>query len=254
MSSIIPAEPAEPAQASPAENPDRGRGRRALGVALALIGLLLAAGGGTLLARELTRPPTKAEIAAALATEIATRWERLPAGTIFPATLTYQDANGVSATATRAGIARPARCRSALEPAAMASIRGLGCLTVLRATYAGGAGTLAVTVGVAVFGSIPAAQRAQGDLQPMQPGSGLYAIAYAGTITAGFGDAQRAAAGAQIAGPYLFLYTAGETDGMPGKAAAASVEPAAFGASLLTPIEKALTQHTSACAQKDIQC
>jgi hypothetical protein len=250
--------PAAPAAdlAAPAIPAGRRRGRRlTVLITLIVVGLVAVAGGGVALAKEMTRSATKAEVAAALSEEIATRWQRLPAGTIFPSTITYQNAEGSNATATLVGIAPRSSCRATLEPAGEQAIRSLGCATMLRATYTGGNGALAATVGIAVLPSVPAANKALSDLEPMDPASGLDALPYSGTIAATFTNAARASSGVQIAGPYIFLYTAGFTDGMPGVAAAASSEPASLGTGILTVLEKTLTSHRgSPCAMKDISC
>jgi len=223
-------------------------------VALIVVGLVGVLGGGAALGRELTRKATRAEQAAALATEIASRWQRLPAGKIFPAAISYVNAQGDKTTAIRAGIVARTSCRSALEPTAVQQVDPLGCIAMLRATYTDAAGTLAVTVGIAVMSSSAAAERAQGNLRPLQAGAGLYAVPVAGTIADTFGNAERGAAGAEFGGPYLLLYTAGYTDGMPGSDAAANTELGILGVGVLGAIEPTLTAHPSPCTMKDIKC
>jgi hypothetical protein len=222
-------------------------------IVLGLAGVL---GGGLALHHEVTRGATKSEVATALAAEIGSRWERLPAGTIFPATISYSAVAGNTATATLVGIAPPATCQAALEPAALLSIRSLHCTTMLRATYVSGGGALAATVGIGVMPSAAAAEKAQGLLPTKPPGSGLYAVRYAGTIASTFTNLARGSAGVQFAGPYVFLYTAGYTDGQPGSAVAAdhSGELAALGTGILRALEKTLTSHGSPCSMRDISC
>ena len=224
-------------------------------VTLVVLGLACVLGAGLALRRELTRGATKAEVAAALAAEIGGRWERLPAGAIFPRTISYPDVAGNTATATRVGIAPTTTCRAALEPAALAQLRSLHCGAMLRATYLSAGGSIAATVGIGVLPSAAAAGKAQSELT-LQPGSGLYALPYAGTMASSFTNAARAAAGVQFAGPYLFLFTAGYTDGQPGSAIAAgdSGEFGALGAGLLSAAEKTLTSHGPACSMRDISC
>lgn len=233
----------------------RRRQRRLPVIVLLVLGLACLAAGGVVLVRELTRAPTRAEQATALQREIATRWQRLSAGQVFPATLSYQDATGDSVVARRVGIAPPAACRSALEPGAYQQVRGLGCVTILRATYVGAGGALASTVGVVVMRSPAAAQQARDALVPLRAGAGVHAVPFPGTITAQFGDAARGADSGQAAGPYLVLYTAGFTDGLPG--AAATVEQdelVAFGSGLAGGLQTVLTGHGSPCRMKDIEC
>jgi hypothetical protein len=246
-------EPEPESEASPAVQPRRLR--RVVFITLIALGVLLVAGGGAALAQEMTRAATPAEAAAALQQEIATRWERLPAGRIFPATVSYSDVAGNSMVARLVGIAPPVSCRTALGPAGYAVVRGLGCATMLRATYVDASGALATTVGVAVLQSPAAAQRAE-DINMLQaPGDGLHAVTFGGTIAANFGDAARGALGAAAAGPYLFLYTAGFTDGMPGTAAAAQeTELNPFGTGVVAGIEAVLTGHGKPCNMKDIKC
>lgn len=246
---------AEPDLTPPAlPPPRRRRGRLIAVVVLVILGVACAAGGAVTLVRELTRSATKAEIAAAQAEEIATRWERLPAGKIFPARISYQNEEGVTTSATLVGIAPQASCQAALAPAAYSQIRALGCRTMLRATYLDASGTLATTVGIAAMPSPRAASSAQGDLVGQAPSAGLDAVPFAGTMAEDFGDAQRGAAGAQFDGPYLFLYTAGYTDGLPGAAATGNLELGALGAGVLGAIEPVLISHGSTCSEKDIKC
>lgn len=251
----LPAPAAQPAAPVASSSDPHRRRRLSVLITLIVVGLVAVAGGGVALAKEMTRSATKAEVAAALSEEIATRWQRLPAGTIFPSTITYQNAEGNDATATLVGIAPRSTCPATLEPAGEQAIRSLGCTTMLRATYTGGNGALAATVGVAVLPSVSAANKALSDLEPMQPASGLDALPYSGTIAGTFTNAARASSGVQISGPYIFLYTAGYTDGMPGAAAAASSEPASLGTGILAVLEKTLTSHHgNACVMKDISC
>jgi hypothetical protein len=223
-------------------------------IGLILIGLAGVLGGGSLLAKELTRGPTKAEQAAALASEIASRWQRLPAGKIFPATVSYTGGEGSPETAIRVGIAPPISCQSALQPSAFQQVRPYRCVAMLRATYVDAAGTQAVTVGVAVFPSGRAAQSAQDALGASVTTAGLNAVPMTGTIAGAFGNAQRAAGDAQTAGPYVLLYTAGYTDGMPGAAAASNDQLTALGTGVVGALKPTLTRHTGPCTMKDIKC
>src|SRR5215469_6531017 len=201
----------EPEPEPEASRVPRRRPRRLLVVALITVGVLLIAGGGAALVRELTRPATSAEAAAALRQEIATRWARLPAGKIFPPTIRYQDSGGNSMLARLVGIAPPASCQAALEPAGYKLVRGLGCVTMLRATYVDASGALAVTVGIAVMRSPAAARQAANIALSLAPGDGLHALTFAGTIADQFGDAARGVQGGLPGGPYAFLFTAGFT-------------------------------------------
>jgi len=247
-------EPEPQPEASPSVQRRRPRGVPFIAL-ITLGAVVLIVAGLASLGRELTRSATPAEAAAALQREIATRWERLPAGKIFPATVSYSDSEGTTLVARLVGIAPPASCRAALEPASYALVRGRGCVTILRATYVDASGALASTVGVAVLKSPAAATQAASIAGVLGPGDGLHAVTFDGTIASQFGDAARGAQGAVGTGPYLFLYTAGFTDGLPGTAAAAQEEQLnAFGNGVDTGLQAALTDHGKPCNMKDIKC
>jgi hypothetical protein len=233
-------------------------GRLLVLITLTVVGLVGIAGGGVGLARELTRTATPAEQAAAVQQEIATRWQRLPAGKVFPAQITFAYTVYSDVWRTRAslvGISPPVSCQVALEPTAYRLVRGLHCVTVLRATYVDASGTTASTVAIAVFRSTNAAQTAQIALSSLDPAEGLHVVAYSGTVTGTFGDPSRGEFGSAIAGPYLLLYTAGYTDGIPGALAANDTyEPYDLGTGVLAVLARVLTAHGSPCRMKDIRC
>lgn len=253
-------------QATP---PRRRRGGLVVIVALIVVGLAGVLGGGGLLAKELTRKATKAEQTTALAAEIGSRWQRLPTGEIFPGTVSYQiqtssfgianavqqiNPNSASMAMTRIGIAPQSSCQTALAPSAFAAVRALGCVAMLRATYAVADGAQAVTVGIAVFPSTSAAQNARSALVSLNGGPGLDALPFPGTVADTFDNAARGASGVQSVGPYVLIYTVGYTDGMPGRAASANDNLQAIGTGILGALEPALTRHTSPCTMKDIKC
>src|SRR5579859_6391899 len=91
-------------------HPRPSRRRTVLLATLLVLGLGLTAGAATGLTLELTRHATDAEISAATQAELGSRWQRLPAGTIFPATVSYSDSQGNSVTAARIGIAPASSC------------------------------------------------------------------------------------------------------------------------------------------------
>jgi hypothetical protein len=136
----------------------RPRWHTPLLVVLSLAGVAGLAIGGFALHAELTRPATAAEAAAAGRAEIATRWQRLPAGRLFPATISYLSAGRQQTTARRVGIAPAASCAAALDPAVAAIFRARGCRAVLRASYTDSSGSLTVTAvaGRGPSGSNPA--------------------------------------------------------------------------------------------------
>lgn len=232
----------------------RPRWRTPLLVVLALAGVAALAVGGFALHKELTRPATAAEAAAAGRAEIATRWQRLPAGQLFPATISYRSPGQQQTTALRVGIAPATSCTAALDPAAAAIFRSHGCRAMLRATYADASGSLAVTVGIAVMPSTAAAQSAVSDLT-IQPGhAGVRAASFPGTRVAGYGDAQRGWFHAVTGnGPYAFLYAAGFADGRAGSDDLTS-EPQHLGSGVLTKLITVLTGGGPPCSRADIRC
>jgi hypothetical protein len=222
---------------------------------LIVVGLAGVAGGALALTHELTRNATKAEVAAAVREEVASRWRRLPAGEIFPAKLTYLNTQGDNATVSLVGIAPPASCQAALAPSMFQRIRSLGCSTVLRATYVNASGTYAATVGIGVMSSTSAAGRAFTAVAPLKPADGLNAVGFSGTITNTFGRAELGTAGINgSSAPYIFLYSAGYTDGLPGGAAQANPELATMGQGIVSKVENIMTSYQDPCTMKDIHC
>lgn len=232
----------------------RRRWQTPLLVLLVLAGVAGVAVGGFKLYKELSRPATAAETAAAGRIEVATRWQRLSAGQLFPVSISYLSPGKQQTTALRVGIAPATSCTAALDPAAAAIFRGRGCHTMLRATYADASGSLAVTVGVAVMPSTAAAQSAVSELT-IQPGhAGVRAASFPGTRVAGYGDAQRgwfhASAGN---GPYVFLYAAGFADGRRGTGDLTSA-PQHLGSGVVTRLIVVFTGGGPPCSRADIRC
>jgi hypothetical protein len=224
-------------------------------IALIVIGVLALAGGATGLTLELTRPATTSEAQAAATAEVASRWQRLPAGQIFPRRLSYLDSADISVHLTRSGIARPAGCAQALDPSVAQEMIRNGCRTMLRASYVDSTGTMVATVGIAVFpGSIAAARAAQAT--SLGDSAGLDAFSVPGTAASGFGNGQRQTFGGAYPqhGPYIFLASAGFTDARartagPGDPALLDLVNAVPGALVTT-----MTKTGDACREKDIRC
>lgn len=227
--------------------------RATIAVLLIVLGLAGIAGGGVALYLELTRSATPAEVAAAGSAEVASRWTRLTAGQIFPATVGYLTSDGVQTTAYRTGIAPGSSCTAALDPAVAAVVRRHGCRTVLRATYLDASGTLAVTVGVVVMQSPRAAQLADATVTTDQPDAGVRAATFAGTTAGQFGDAQRGWFQAMTRGPYVFLSAAGYADGRPG-AKTDVTGPADLGMGVLEHVAGTLSAGGPPCQRKDVKC
>lgn len=232
----------------------RSRWHTPLLVVLALAGVAGLAVGGFALHAELTRTATAAEAAAAGREEIATRWQRLPAGQLFPASISYLSPGQQPTTAVRVGIAPATSCAAALDPAAAAIFRAHGCRTVLRATYADASGSLAVTVGVVVLRSTAAAQSAVSALTISSGHPGVRAVSFPGTRAAGYSDAQRGWFHATAsAAPYAFLYAAGFADGRRGTGDLTSA-PQHLGSGVLTRLIAVLTAGGPPCSRADIRC
>jgi hypothetical protein len=131
--------PPEPAASAPAPRRHR-RGLVAL-VLLIVIGVAALAGGATALVLEFARHATDAEAQAAATAEISSRWQRLPAGQIFPAQLSFTDRTGLTVPIDRIGIAPTAACAQTADPAVAQALVSAGCVTMVRATYVDDTGT-----------------------------------------------------------------------------------------------------------------
>lgn len=218
--------------APPDQGPARGRGSVATTatLVLALAGVVAAAVG--LGIQLLPRHFTPAQQRKIMAWEIAGRWRDVPAGRIFPGTVSYgppkaigDDGTSLTLTARRLGLARQASCEAsgsaATDPTAVAVLARNGCEAVLRATYTDGTDTYVATVGVVPFPSAARAAAARGELSAkglrMSGGRtpGVRVVPVAGTPAAGFTDSHRQLAANVVAGPYLVMYTVGYADGRP---------------------------------------
>jgi len=160
-----------------------------------------------------SRHPTRAQIAAAGQREFGVLWERLSAGQLFPASISYLSTLASQMTATRVGIAPQSPCGAAVDSAAARVLAAAGCVTVLRATYADTSGTAVTTVGIAVMRSPDGATAVVRALNSGGHG-GLLPVSFPGTVAGLFSVRARETAGVQTtAGPYVFLYAAGYADG-----------------------------------------
>jgi hypothetical protein len=204
----------------------RGRGGWRLGVTLAalvlgLAGLVASATGiaGQVLPRRFTAVQAR-EIAA---WETAKRWRTMPAGKIFPASVTYElpaydltAGDKLPLVADRVGIAAQTTCAAGSDPAAAQVLRADGCTAMLRATYADETDSLLVTIGVAVMTDAAAARSAADRVSHLhQQPSGVRAAAFPDTLASAFGDQQRQLSLTDSNGPYLFLSAVGFADGRP---------------------------------------
>lgn len=153
--------------------------------------------------------------------EMERRWRALPAGKIFPASVSYTvpgaDLNAdtnLTLQAQRLAISPAEGCASAFDPSAGRVLSRLGCSTVLRATYLDSSGSMVATIAVAVLPGSAAASAAYGGLPGTAAGEPGPALAFPvpGTPAAGFGDAERQMSVDVAAGPYVIISTAGFAD------------------------------------------
>lgn len=200
-------------------------------VVIGVIGLLV--GGVGVVVRLLPRHFSPAQQQAITAWEIGNRWRQMPAGQIFPSTVSYtppavinDTGSDLSLTARRIGIARQASCSTTSGPLATDSAAATvlahgGCQAVLRATYTDDTDSFVVTVGVAVFPSAAkaASARQQLDASALSLGKGrapgVSTVPFAGTPAASFTDARRQIASNIAEGPYLVMYAIGYADSRP---------------------------------------
>lgn len=226
---------------------------RAILAALVAIGLAATAGGGTVLALEMTRHATGAEALAAATAEVSSRWQRLAAGQIFPRQLGFTTSAGTQFRATLAGIAPRATCAQATDPVMARALARAGCVTVLRATYADGSGALVATAGIAVMPSSAAAERAFAATDASSS-SGVRAVSFAGTVANLFGDAQRQVFSMQNEGPYIFFVSAGYADGRPSSPGLGELQFSDLSSGMTGDLIAIMTNYRNPCREKDIRC
>ncbi|HTU72312.1 MAG TPA: hypothetical protein VMG38_02230 [Trebonia sp.] len=208
------------------DHPGRRRPRLAI-AALVLGAVAMIFSGYQVYSAIMPRKFTPGQQRQIMAWEVASRWRQLPAGAIFPATVTYpppqqlDDGGTLTMTTRRLGIAPQATCQEGTDPAAAAVLGPGGCEAVLRATYVDGTGSFLVTIGVVAFPSAAQATAAEQRLSPSgttRAGAlapGVQAVPFPGTQASGFTSARRQLSGSLGAGPYIVLYTIGYADGRP---------------------------------------
>jgi len=184
-----------------------------------LAGLALSAVG--IAHQLLPRRFTSAQRRAISAWEMERRWRALPAGEIFPATVSYQlPSYDLGATsnlvldARRLGIGPATKCSSAVTGKAIRVLSEQGCSGALRATYVDSSGSMVATVTVAVLPSTSAADNAISALPGA--GTGLMVsrpLRIARTAAAGFDDDDRELSRTEAVGPYVIMVTVGFSDG-----------------------------------------
>lgn len=209
----------------PAVQPGGRRPRRRKSALFALL-LVVGLGGLAVAAvgmahRILPRQFTPAQQREITGWEMARRWRALPAGTIFPASVSYtvpgtdlDSIDGLKLTARRLAISQPESCAAAFTAAAGRILDRYGCTTVLRATYVDASGSMVATVAVAVLPAKAPASVVLTDLQGTQAGAAGPVLTFPvpGTSAAAFGTGQRQLSAGISAGPYVILSTAGFAD------------------------------------------
>ncbi|HEX5292015.1 MAG TPA: hypothetical protein VFX25_24365 [Streptosporangiaceae bacterium] len=213
-----------------------GRGRRAAAVIALILGLAGFAVSAIGLALQLLPRHFSAEEQSQIkAWEVMRRWQTIPAGQIFPASVPYQlpasvlhDVSPLPLEALRISIApQESDCAKAVTSAAAgAALRKHGCEAVLRATYVDATRSYVMTVGVAVLPNAAAATSANSGLAPPRLTAARAASAHGGLpagvqvvrfsgATAGAYDYHRQLSKSFTAGPYLIMYAAGYADSRP---------------------------------------
>jgi len=153
-----------------------GRGRRTAAILALILGLVGFAVSATGVAIQLLpRQFTAAQQRQIEAWEVIGRWQTMPAGQIFPASVSYQlsartlhDVAPLDLNALRVSIApQQSDCAKAMTSAvAGAVLRRNGCEAVLRATYVDATRSYVMTVGVAVLPTHAAATSAESCTSP----------------------------------------------------------------------------------------
>jgi hypothetical protein len=157
--------------------------------------------------------------------EYGKRWRTLPAGSVFPASVSYapppvlSDDAALRLSARRVGLARQASCTEAADPAAGRALDSGGCAALLRATYVEGTGSYVVTVGAAVMrGTAQAAAVAQslrGAAGTNGLGPAVRTVPVKNSPAASFTDQRRQLSGAIAGGSYVVMYVVGYADQRP---------------------------------------
>ena len=213
-----------------------GGGRRAAAILALILGLVGFAVSMTGVAIQLLpRHFTADQQRQIEAWEVMRRWQTMPAGQIFPASVSYllsaqvlQDAAPLDLDAVRVSIApQQSDCAKAVTSAAAGAVLGRnGCEAVLRATYVDATRSYVMTVGVAVLPTEAAAASAGSGLSQAHLAAARDAGS-AGRLQAGvrvvrFGgagasryDYYRQIAASFAAGPYVVMYAAGYSDSRP---------------------------------------
>ncbi len=209
------------------------RGAAILALILGLVGLAVSMTGVAI--QLLPRHFSAGQQRQIEAWEVMRRWQTMPAGQIFPASVSYQlsaqvlqDAAPLDLGALRVSIApQESDCAKAVTSAAAGAVlRRNGCEAVLRATYVDATRSYVMTVGVAVLPTEAAAASAAGSLSPARLAAVRDAVGV-GRLSAGVRVVRFRGAAARLydynrqisasftAGPYVVMYAVGYSDSRP---------------------------------------
>ncbi len=209
------------------------RGAAILALILGLVGLAVSMTGVAI--QLLPRHFSAGQQRQIEAWEVMRRWQTMPAGQIFPASVSYQlsaqvlqDAAPLDLGALRVSIApQESDCAKAVTSAAVGAVlRRNGCEAVLRATYVDATRSYVMTVGVAVLPTEAAAASAAGSLSPARLAAVRDAVGV-GRLSAGVRVVRFRGAAARLydynrqisasftAGPYVVMYAVGYSDSRP---------------------------------------
>jgi len=213
-----------------------GRGRRVAAILALILGLAgFAASMIGVAIQVLPRQFTAGQQRQIEAWQVARRWQTMPAGQIFPASVSYQlsaqalqDAAPLALDALRVSIAPQASdCAKAVtSQVAGAMLRRNGCEAVLRATYIDATRSYVMTVGVAVLPTEAAAASADSGLSATRLAAardaagggrlsaGVLVVRYGGAAARMY-DYNRQLSASFTAGPYVVMYAAGYSDSRP---------------------------------------
>jgi hypothetical protein len=214
----------------------RGRGRRAAARVVLVLGVLgLAVSVLGLAVQLLPRQFTAGQQRQIESWQVASRWQAMPAGKIFPASVPYQlpatvleDTTPLNLDALRVGIApQQSDCAKSMTSAAAGAVLGrAGCEAVLRATYVDSTRSYVMTVGVAVLPTATAASSADTRLTgPLlaaarnadgatRLGAGVQVVRFPG-MAGELYDYNRQISASFSDGPYIVMYAVGYSDRRP---------------------------------------
>jgi hypothetical protein len=213
-----------------------GRSRRAAArivLGLGVLGLAVSALGVAV--QLLPRQFTAGQQRQIEAWQVVSRWQAMPAGEIFPASVPYQlpdavleDATPLNLDALRVGIApQQSDCAKSMTSAAAGAVLGReGCEAMLRATYVDSTRSYVMTVGVAVLPTVAAASSADTGLsRPLlaaarnadgaaRLAAGVQVVRFSGTAGELY-DYNRQISASFRDGPYSVMYAVGYSDRRP---------------------------------------